>query len=66
MGSRRLLVAVGLVASLLVAAVPIAQASNGRASFIVVLDDSVDAPRGSRPSTARPSARTSRTSTATP
>ena len=39
-------VAVGLVASLMVAAVPIAQASNGRASFIVVLDDSVDAPRG--------------------
>ena len=46
MRSRRLLVAVGLVASLMVAAVPIVQASNGRASFIVVLDDSVDAPRG--------------------
>jgi len=46
MRSRRLLVAVGLVASMLLAAVPVAQASNGRASFIVVLDDSVDAPRG--------------------
>ena len=46
MRSRRLLAAVGLVASLLLAAVPVAQASNGRASFIVVLDDSVDAPRG--------------------
>ena len=46
MRSRRLFVAVGLVASLLLAAVPVAQASNGRASFIVVLEDSVDAPRG--------------------
>ena len=46
MRSRRLLAAVGLVASLLLAAVPVAQASNGRASFIVVLDNSVDAPRG--------------------
>ncbi len=46
MRSRRLFVAVGLVASLLLAAVPVAQASNGRASFIVVLNDSVDAPRG--------------------
>jgi subtilisin family serine protease len=43
--SRRWLIIAGLVASLLVASVPGVQAAGGQARFIVVLRDSVDAPR---------------------